>query len=70
MGNNNSTIPINQEADVSFTSEETDKESGTILWLQNQLLDLNQTNFFSIVDLIVQSFDLKSELNIHQFIYS
>ncbi|KAK8890051.1 hypothetical protein M9Y10_034810 [Tritrichomonas musculus] len=70
MGNNNSTIPINQEADVSFTSEETDKESGTILWLQNQLLDLNQTNFFSIVDLIVQSFDLKSELNIHQFIYN
>lgn len=69
MGSSSSS-QIQLESDIFLTSEETNKEANTVVWLQNQFLDLSQNNIIVITESIIQSYELKSELNIHQFIHN
>lgn len=69
MGNSSSN-QIQVESNNFFTAEEINSEINTVTWLQNQFLDLTQNNILVITESIVQSYELKSELNIHQFMYN
>ena len=69
MGNSSSQN-IQSFHKVTFDHNETEKEAETVLWLQEELMNLNENNINQTVETLIYLYDFKQEMDLYQLLFN